>query len=835
MPAWKAIEVRPDVPAFTLPIAAPFVGRTHELEQLQDAFRQAAAEPTCTMATIVGPPGIGKSRLARELIHALGADAHVVVGRCIPYGDGITYAPLAEIVRQIGAVEEVVAEDDQAAAISARIAGAIGASENAGSTEEIAWAFRKLFELLAHRRPLLIVIDDIHWAEPTLLDLIEYVASFSTGAPIFVLCTARPDLFDTRASWAAPRTNATVLSLAPLADDETQGLIQELLQDRALSDNARARIADAAEGNPLFVEQILALQADDPEREVVVPPTIQALLAARIDRLEPDERAVLVRGSLEGRLFHRGAVAELLPAGTCPRRGRSTTDESRAKGIPATRPVALSGRRRFSLQPHSHPRRRLRLDAEAAARRTARAVRRLARASSGREPRRVRGVPRPPPRAGVPPTRGARADGRPCQGVAARAGQLLAHAGSRATTRGDARTGARLLQRAVDILGGDRAAPADVLTEYGVALNASGDLDAALRTLDDAIELARKAGDELTQIRAEVERGWVLLGRGAEGSPLEARAAAERAIAVFERRRDDGELAAALILLGVVESLQGNGGAAIAAHLRAREHAVAAGDDRQQVEIWNELGGAMLFSRTPVEEVLAFLDEERQWAREKGLPFLEADADLGGPYLYPMLGRFEEGRELCARAKAIFEQLGAMYNVAEACWAGAQLELLAGDAAAAERELRQALDIHVQSSAKRYSAVVLALLARAVHLQGRHAEAQELLDQAAADGTPENLTFQRLWLTARAQLLAARGETREAARIAREAVNIVAATDQINAHANALVDLADILRVDGDEDGSVTALDQALELYEEKGNVLGADRVRAALPPGRFS
>jgi ATP/maltotriose-dependent transcriptional regulator MalT len=247
------------------------------------------------------------------------------------------------------------------------------------------------------------------------------------------------------------------------------------------------------------------------------------------------------------------------------------------------------------------------------------------------------------------------------------------------------------------------------------------------------------------------------------------------------------------------------------------------------------LGGAMLFSRTPVEEVLAFLDEERQWAREKGLPFLEADADLGGPYVYPMLGRFEEGRELCARAKAIFEQLGATYNVAEACWAGAQLELLAGDAAAAERELRQALDIHIQSSAKRYSAVVLALLARAVHLQGRQAEAQELLDQAAADGTPENLTFQRLWLSARAELLAARGETSEAARLAREAVNIVAATDQINAHANALVDLADILRADGDEDGSVTALDHALELYEEKGNVLGADRVRATLASGSAS
>src|SRR6266536_3035943 len=295
LPAWKAIELLPEVPAFTRPIAAPFVGRTHELEQLQEAFRQAVAQRTCALATIVGPPGIGKSRLARELIQALGADVHVVVGRCLPYGDGITYAPLADIVRQIGTVEELVAEDEHAAAISARIGGAVGAAENAGSSEEIAWAFRKLFEVLATRRPLLVVIDDIHWAEPTLLDLVEYVASFSTGAPILVLCTARPDLFDSHASWAAPRANATVFSLTPLADDHTQRLIQELLHDRALGDDARARITDAAEGNPLFVEQI------------------QALLAARIDRLEPDERAVLVRASVEGRLFHPGAVTELLP------------------------------------------------------------------------------------------------------------------------------------------------------------------------------------------------------------------------------------------------------------------------------------------------------------------------------------------------------------------------------------------------------------------------------------------------------------------------------------------------------------------------------------------
>jgi tetratricopeptide (TPR) repeat protein len=759
----------------------------------------------------------------------------VVVGRCFPYGDGITYAPLAEIVRQVGAVEELVAEDDQAAAIAARIAGAIGATETAGSPEEIAWAFRKLFELLARRRPLLIVIDDIHWAEPTLLDLIEYVASFSSGAPILVICTARPDLFDNRASWAAPRANATVLSLVPLADDETQRLIQELLQDRALSDDARARIADAAEGNPLFVEQILALQADDPEREVVVPPTIQALLAARIDRLEPDERAVLVRGSVEGRLFHRGAVTELLPDGpvragvgaqlmNLVRKEFLRPDQSLFPGDDGFRFNHILIR---DAAYDSMPK-QLRAELHE------RYAGWLERRGDGNVAEYEEFLGHHLEQSYRLRAELGQTDDH-ARAVAARAGQLLARAGKRAAARGEARAGTRLLQRAVDILGRDRPAPAEILTDYGVALTGSGDLDAALRTLDDAIELASKAGDERTLLRAEVDRAWALLGLGVEGWPAQARAAAERAIAVFERSGDDSELAGALTLLGIVEGVSGNGAAAIAAHLRAREHAVAAGDDRRQVEIWNELGGAMLFSRTPVEEVLAFLDEERQWAREKGFPFLEADAALGGPYLYPMLGRFEEGRELCRRSKATFVDLGAMYNVAEACWAGAQLELLAGDAVAAERELRQALDIHVQSGAKRATASVRALLARAVLLQGREAEAQDLLDQAEAEGTPENISFQRFWRSARAQLLVARGETQEAAGLATEMVEILAATDQINAQADALVDLADILRANGDEDGSAAALEQALELYEEKGNVLGADRVRAALSSGRVS
>ncbi len=192
------------------------------------------------------------------------------------------------------------------------VAGAVGQREGGGSPEETAWAFRRLFETIAAERPLVVVVDDLHWAEPALLDFVEYVAFSSGDAPIFVLCTARPDLFDVRPSWATPRAGVTLVVLDPLdtaASDDLSGRSST----RMLGPGLHERVVATAEGNPLFVEQLVAMLAEDPDAvPESVPPDIQALLAARIDRLEPAERAVLQRGSVEGRLFHRGGVGALL-------------------------------------------------------------------------------------------------------------------------------------------------------------------------------------------------------------------------------------------------------------------------------------------------------------------------------------------------------------------------------------------------------------------------------------------------------------------------------------------------------------------------------------------
>ena len=316
--AWRLIEVLPDVSSLSRQLATPFVGRERELGQLMDAFERVEHAGACTIATVLGPPGIGKSRLLNEFVTTVGERARVVVGRCLPYGEGITYWPLAEIVKQIGgvdplsAVAELVGDYESADLIVDWIAAAVGLSDRGARTEEIFWAVRKLIEALGRDRPLIVVIDDLHWAEPTFLDLIEYVGGFTNG-PILLLCLARSDLLEVRPSWGIPRANASTVLLDALSAEDSEALIATQC-GHGISEPLRARIVAASEGNPLFIAQMLAVQDENASAggELVIPPTIHALLGARIDRLAPEERTVIEPASVEGRLFHRGAVAALL-------------------------------------------------------------------------------------------------------------------------------------------------------------------------------------------------------------------------------------------------------------------------------------------------------------------------------------------------------------------------------------------------------------------------------------------------------------------------------------------------------------------------------------------
>jgi predicted ATPase len=320
-PAWRLLTVLPDVSAVMGRSETPFVGREREVALLEGAFAATVAEQSCRVVTVLGEPGIGKSRLACEFVALLEKRVRVLVGRCLPYGEGITYWPLVDVVKQLGGSDprptlaDLLAGEENAELIAELVVAALGRSEHERSTDETHWAVRRLFETLAREQSLLVVLEDLHWAEPTFLDLVEYVSRFSAEAPILVLALARPELLESRPWWATVGQNAELVFLEPLGQAEIETLIERVAGETEIAEPVRARIVEVAEGNPLFVEQLLAMLAEGARDDLAVPPTVQALLAARIDRLGAGERAVIERASVEGRGFHRGAVAELLPAG----------------------------------------------------------------------------------------------------------------------------------------------------------------------------------------------------------------------------------------------------------------------------------------------------------------------------------------------------------------------------------------------------------------------------------------------------------------------------------------------------------------------------------------
>ena len=256
-----------------------------------DAWDRALAGSRCELVTVVGDPGVGKSRLVAEALEKI--DARLVRGRCLSYGEGITYWPVIEVVKQLHAEP-----DDEHAAIAIR--SLLGETETLAGTDEIAWAFRKLLEAQA---PLVVCFDDIQWGEQTFLELIETTALLSTGAPLLLVCMARPELLDRRPGWPA------VLRIEPLSEDEAGVLVGD-----GVSDEIRERIVRASGGNPLFLTEMAALS--DMDGEVEVPATLRALLVARLDQLDEPERRILERGAVEGELFHRGTVQALAPEET---------------------------------------------------------------------------------------------------------------------------------------------------------------------------------------------------------------------------------------------------------------------------------------------------------------------------------------------------------------------------------------------------------------------------------------------------------------------------------------------------------------------------------------
>ncbi|HEX6681134.1 MAG TPA: adenylate/guanylate cyclase domain-containing protein, partial [Gaiellaceae bacterium] len=521
-----------------------FVGRLEELAALEIAFRRVEGEQGCRQFTLLGPAGIGKSRLVTEFAGRSGATA--LTGRCLPYGESITLWPFGEIVEELGGASglaHALAGADDGDRVAERVTSAVGASAGPANAEETPWAFRRLFEAIARRGPVVVVLEDLHWAAPPLLDLVEYLLGWLDG-PVLLVCVARSDLVELRPAWLNPRPHADSLVLQPLDAEEADSLLDGL---QAVPE-ARARIARAAEGNPLFLEQMAAMLAEQSGRPgTALPPSIQALLAARLDQLEPVERDLIERAAVIGREFSRAAVSALSAQQPETPVGGTLMGLVRKELLVPETSAGQDDVFRFGhilIRDAAYdavPKKvRAQLHEELAS---------WLEKGDGPAPDEIVGYH-------LEQAYFARSElGLPdedLQRLAGRAAGVLAAAGGRALSRDDVPAGISLLERGAALLVGDQDQRAEILVELGLARREGGLLEGA----DSAFAAAEEAPSERLRWRATLERSSLrsYVDTGVHADEL--LRIANQAIDVFEASGDELGLARAWFHLAEVHWLR---------------------------------------------------------------------------------------------------------------------------------------------------------------------------------------------------------------------------------------------------------------------------------------
>ena len=849
--ALRVVEVHPEAIPRASRLDSPLVGRDRHLDTLSRVFAAAVSDRTCHLVTLLGAAGVGKSRLVREVLGRLGDQASVLRGRCLPYGEGITYWPLAEVVRDMTneqgsaepsttAIAAQLAGDPKAELVVAGLAQALGlGGAKGGTSERIFWATRRLLEAVARRRPLVVVFDDLHWAEPTILDLIEYVTDLSRGAPIVILCLARPELLEGRPGWGGGKLNATSVLLEPLSEDDTKHLIANLLSRGTLPADATERIADASGGNPLFAEELLSMLIEDgllrrenggwtvadEVGELPVPPTIHALLAARLERLPENERALLAHASIEGTVFHRGALDELAPGPLravvegsltslvrrdmiCPDRASFAEDEAyRFRHIL----IRDAGYRSLSKEMRAalHERFANWLEQTAGSRlgefeeiagyhleQACRLLSELGVIDSDAEVLAVRGAER------------------------------LESAGRKAHARSDHTGAVSLLERAAALLPDDHARRTKLLLDLGSALMEAGRLMDADEVLGEAGRLAAATGDERSGAHVLVQQQFLRLHRRESSGTAEAAAVVGRVVPVFQRADDEYGLCDAFRLRASLHWMEAHAAASSEAWEQAAEHARRAGAEHERIEILGWLASAHWWGPTPVGEAIRRCDAIR--GEVSGSPAAVAYVlhPLAG--LHAMEGRFDHARELQATGVGEFEELGLTLTFFVSHTA-AYIELLAGNAVAAEQSLRRGYQALEDMGDKESLSATAALLARALLAQRRDEEAERFAGLSQELAPAADLIAQVFWRGARARTLAARGLVEEAERLAREAVALAKQSDFVNDRGDAVFDLAVVHRQTRRLEHARAAFAEAHRLYVQKGNVVAAGRAQAEL------
>jgi len=823
--AYRLVAVEALAEARFRPLDAPLVGRRGELTRLRTSFERAVDTSHALLMLVTGMPGIGKSRLARELLESLNATA--VSGRCLSYGEGITYWPLAEAVKQAAAIIEddspanarakigrLLHGEEHGALVAERIAQALGLASGSAPAHEIGWAFRLLVQTIARQRPLVFVLDDLQWAEPALLDLIEGFASIE--APLLVLGLARLELLETRPAWLD-----RALRLEPLSESESDALIEQLLAGSQLSSEGRARVVAAAEGNPLFVEELLTLMVEDPSAEI--PPSLELLLAARLERLSQDERQAAQRGAIEGQVFHRGAVIELSERRSRHKVGPAL-DHLVVRDLVRPAQASFADDAAFAFR-HI-------LIRDAAYRATLKKLRAELHERLAGWLERVAGdrVTEYEEILGYHFERAFRYReelgpvGR-YVGLASRAAYWLGSAGKRAARRGDAAAAAKLLERAVALLDDEAPARVELLLALGETRWARFDAGGATAPLEAAAQAAKTAGRIDLQASAELTLAAIGTHMNRGAGEEQSRRAGERWLPVLEQLGDERGLAKALFALGMYDAARQRFAAAVGRFEHALTHARRAQAVQDELECAFWLTISVVAGPEPVDQALRRLGRLADEATTLAIKATVLER-LGT--LHALADHSVTARELIAEAKQLYDELGLEKQLVYLrFFTSGQLAELDGDVDEAVRVYREGCALLESIGETAALSTLQARLAYVLGSVGRYEEAEELTLRSEELGDPDDLITQSSWRTARARAIANRGRLSDAERLACDAFSF--AGDNVAARGEALETLSETLALAERYAEAAAEARRAKEIYEQKGDRPSARRVSAAL------
>jgi predicted ATPase/class 3 adenylate cyclase len=846
VPAHRLLSVIEDARSAG-PTDLPLVGRTREIAALRAEFRRSVAGSEGRLVTLLGDAGVGKSRLIEEFVRSVADEATVLRGRCLSYGEGITFFPLAEVLRQAAGIVPEDSEEDariklkscfgeELADATSRIESSMGLSQGSYGKDELFWGVRAALEELARRRPLVVVFDDIHWAEPTFLDLIEDILDASVGVPLLLLCAARHEFREDRLGFAAGRQTASQVELGELSREASGRVVQNLLGETSLPRPLERRILGLAEGNPLFIEQMLSMLIDDGLlREqsgrwvfsgatdgVSVPGNVSSLLGARLDRLGPTELRVVESASVIGLEFSSGAVSVLVEDSVA----RTDLQPAfaalcRKQLIRRAEPDATDG---FSF---SHilvrdtayarllKRTRVRLHERFAAWFTQTVGSRLA------EYEEIIGYHLEQSfryRTELGPVDD---DGRR---IGSEASGHLSSAGRRALARGDMPAAASLLQRAAALLGGKDPVAALLLLDAGEAAVDIGELERAESLLTQAVNRAYSVADIATARAAELARLQLRYTTDPHAIQESVVELVERQIPELKAMGDDRALVRAFRLLAQVYGTRLRFADTAAATERTIQHATAAGDEVTARRFLGSLAISALYGSMPVAEAIATCEDVL--ARTNDDRKAKALTELAIGHLEAMRGDFERARLLYRRSRALLEEFGWLLFAALTSLDSSAIEMLAGDLAAAESELRTDYRRLEDMGERNYISTTAGLLADVLYRQGRYEASAEFADACEQLASPDDVASQFLWRCVQGKLRARQGAIGEADSLLSAAMALIETSDQLDWQGNGLLDFAEVRELSGAPADAASLSERAAGLFERKGNVVSARRAR---------